>query len=69
EGTVLLRDRTRFAAPALVDGDVGIVVAPGGRLLLALRVTVEGGRVAGYEVIADRERLRGVEVAVLGAGA
>ncbi len=29
EGTVLLRDRTRFAAVALVDGDVGIVVAPG----------------------------------------
>ena len=66
EGTVLLRDRARFAALALVDGDVGIVVAPGGRLLLALRVTVEGGRVAAYEVIADRGRLRGVEVAVLG---
>ena len=66
EGTVLLRARTRFAALALVDGDVGIVVAPGGRLLLALRVTVEGERVAVYEVIADRERLRGVEVAVLG---
>ncbi|WP_427924483.1 sigma-70 family RNA polymerase sigma factor [Streptomyces sp. cg40] len=67
EGTVLLRARTRFAALALVDGDVGIVVAPGGRLLLALRVTVEGWRVAAYEVIADRGRLRGVEVAMLGA--
>jgi RNA polymerase sigma factor (sigma-70 family) len=66
EGTVLLRDRTRFAALALVGGDVGIVVAPGGRLLLALRVTVEGGRIAAYEVIADRGRLRDVEVAVLG---
>ncbi|MFE2415950.1 hypothetical protein [Streptomyces hokutonensis] len=61
-----LRDRARFAALALVGGDVGIVVAPGGRLLLALRMTVEGGRVAAYEVIADRGRLRGVEVAVLG---
>lgn len=29
EGTVLLRPRTRFATVALVDGDVGIVVAPG----------------------------------------
>ncbi|MFJ2884606.1 sigma-70 family RNA polymerase sigma factor [Streptomyces sp. NPDC087305] len=66
EGTVLLRDRTRFAAVALVDGDVGIVVAPGGRLLLALRVRVEGGRVAGYEVVAGRKELRGVEVGALG---
>ena len=66
EGTVLLRHRTRFAAVALVDGDVGIVVAPGGRLLLALRVSVEGGRVAAYEVVAGREGLRGIEVGVLG---
>ncbi|MEV0475549.1 sigma-70 family RNA polymerase sigma factor [Streptomyces prunicolor] len=66
EGTVLLRHRTRFAALALVDGDVGLVVAPGGRLLLALRVRVEGGRVAAYEVVAGREGLRGVEVGVLG---
>jgi RNA polymerase sigma-70 factor (ECF subfamily) len=64
EGTVLLRHRTRFAEPALVDGDVGIVVAPGGRLLLALRVRVAGGRVAAYEVVGGRE----VEVGVLGAG-
>ncbi|MEV0479558.1 sigma-70 family RNA polymerase sigma factor [Streptomyces sp. NPDC050508] len=68
EGTALLRHRTRFAALALVDGDAGIVVAPGGRLLLALRVTVEGERVAAYEVIAGRERLRGLGVAVLGTG-
>ncbi|MEV6538920.1 sigma-70 family RNA polymerase sigma factor [Streptomyces sp. NPDC051665] len=66
EGTVLLRHRTRYATVALVDGDAGIVVAPGGRLLLALRVRVEGGRVAGYEVVAGREGLRGVEVGVLG---
>ncbi|MET7485233.1 sigma-70 family RNA polymerase sigma factor [Streptomyces sp. NPDC005538] len=65
EGTVLLRDRTRFAALALVDGDAGIVVAPGGRLVLALRVTAEGERVSAYEVIADRERLREIEVGVL----
>lgn len=44
----------------------GIVVAPGGRLVLALRVRVEGGRVAGYEVVTGREGLRGVEVGVLG---
>ncbi|MEW2304512.1 sigma-70 family RNA polymerase sigma factor [Streptomyces sp. NPDC006655] len=65
EGTVLLRHRARFAVPALVDGRVGLLVAPRGRLLHVLRVTVEGGRVTAYEVIADPARLRGLELAVL----
>ncbi len=36
-----------------------------GRLLLALRVRVEGGRVAAYEVVSGRDELRGVAVGVL----
>jgi RNA polymerase sigma-70 factor (ECF subfamily) len=66
EGTVLLRERSRYAAVALVDGRVGIVVAAQGRLLLALRVTVEGERIGSYEVIAGPDRLSRVEVGVLG---
>ncbi|MEU6348579.1 sigma-70 family RNA polymerase sigma factor [Streptomyces sp. NPDC047072] len=58
EGTVALRARSRFAAVALVDGRVGVVVAPGGRLLFALTVTVEGGRITAYDVVADPARLR-----------
>ncbi len=69
EGTVLLREHARFAVPALVDGRVGRVVAPRGRLGYVLRVTVEGGRVAAYEVVADPARLRGLELAVLGVPA
>ncbi|WP_055699261.1 sigma-70 family RNA polymerase sigma factor [Streptomyces silaceus] len=68
EETVLLRRNARYAQAALVDGTVGVVVAPRGHLRLALRITVEAGRVAAYEVIADRVRLRTLEVAVL-AGA
>ncbi len=34
--------RARFAELALVNGAVGIVVAPRGRLLLALAITIEG---------------------------
>ncbi|WPO70722.1 sigma-70 family RNA polymerase sigma factor [Streptomyces sp. KN37] len=67
EETVLLRRNARFAEPALIDGTVGLVVAPCGRLLLALRIRVEGGRVAAYEVIADRRRLRALDLAVLPA--
>jgi RNA polymerase sigma-70 factor (ECF subfamily) len=55
----------RFAAPALVGGDVGIVVAPYGRLRAALVVTVDGDRIAAYELVADPERLRALELAVL----
>ncbi|MFE9577924.1 sigma-70 family RNA polymerase sigma factor [Nocardia sp. NPDC006044] len=63
--TVLLQRRSRVAALALVDGAVGIVVAPRGTLLLALAVTVRDGKVAGYEVIADPARLRELDLAVL----
>jgi RNA polymerase sigma-70 factor (ECF subfamily) len=40
-------------------------VAPRGRLRLVLRVTVEDGRIASYEAIADPARLRGLALAVL----
>jgi RNA polymerase sigma factor (sigma-70 family) len=58
--------RARFAAPALVNGDAGIVVAPGGRLQLVLLVTVAGDQVTGYELVADPARLAQLELAVLG---
>ncbi|HEX3781204.1 MAG TPA: sigma-70 family RNA polymerase sigma factor [Pseudonocardiaceae bacterium] len=64
-GTVGFAARARFAAVALVDGAVGVVVAPGGRLLFVLTVRVVAGRIAAYEVVADPVRLRGMEVAVL----
>jgi RNA polymerase sigma factor (sigma-70 family) len=64
--TLVLGPRAAFAAPALVNGAVGAVVAPHGRLLIALAVTVRGGRVAGYDVIADPARLRRLDLAVLG---
>ncbi|MEL5953383.1 sigma-70 family RNA polymerase sigma factor [Streptomyces sp. CLV115] len=65
EGTVLLAHRSRLAEPALVDGRVGLVVAPGGRLLIAITFTVEKDRIAAYEVIADPDRLRRLDLAVL----
>jgi RNA polymerase sigma-70 factor (ECF subfamily) len=66
KGTMALRERSQNAVVALVDGHAGIVVAPGGRLMAALRVTVEGERIRSYEVIADPDRLSRVEVGVLG---
>ncbi|MFD0364798.1 sigma-70 family RNA polymerase sigma factor [Nocardia sp. GCM10030253] len=65
--TVVLRRRSQVATLALVNGAVGIIVAPRGRLLLALTVAVDGDRIAGYEVFADPARLRKLDLAVLPA--
>ncbi|MBO8186035.1 sigma-70 family RNA polymerase sigma factor [Streptomyces spirodelae] len=64
-GTALLAHRSRYAQTALVDGAVGAVLAPRGRLLAALTFTVGGGRISAYEVIADPARLAGLELALL----
>jgi RNA polymerase sigma-70 factor (ECF subfamily) len=55
----------RLARPALVDGDVGLLIAPRGRLLLALAFEFRGERVAAYDLVADPARLRGLDLAVL----
>ncbi|MEV5713997.1 sigma-70 family RNA polymerase sigma factor [Amycolatopsis mediterranei] len=67
EETQVFGKRARFAEAALLDGSVGVVVAPHGRLVLALAVTVEGERVAAYEVIADPARLAALHVTLLSA--
>jgi len=65
EGTVLLAARSQQAELALVNGMVGLVVAPGGRLRFALTLTVEGGKITEYSVIGDPERLNELDLAVL----
>ncbi len=59
------RSGIRFAQPLLVDGTVGLVVAPSGRLLLLLYLTISGGTIAEIEAIADPARLHQVRLAVL----
>jgi RNA polymerase sigma-70 factor (ECF subfamily) len=55
----------RFAEPALVDGAVGIVVAPKGKLALVLRFAVVGDNITEISVEADPQRLRRFDLAVL----
>jgi RNA polymerase sigma factor (sigma-70 family) len=58
--------RARYAEMALVNGAVGLIVAPGGRLRLAIEVTIgTDGRITELNVIADPARLRGTDVSVL----
>jgi RNA polymerase sigma factor (sigma-70 family) len=56
----------RFAEAALVDGAVGIVVAPNGKLALVLRFGVTGDKITEIDIEADPQRLRGLSLAVLG---
>ena len=56
---------TRYAQPVLVDGAVGFVVAPRGRLVLLLRLTIRGGKIAEIEAVADPARLHQLRIAVL----
>jgi RNA polymerase sigma-70 factor (ECF subfamily) len=59
------KERARFAEPAIVDGGVGLVVAPRGQLQLALRFAIRSGRIAEIEVVADPARLAQMQVGVL----
>jgi len=55
----------RFADTALVDGAVGIVVAPEGSLTLVLRFTVVDAKIAGIDIDADPARLSRFSLAIL----
>jgi RNA polymerase sigma factor (sigma-70 family) len=58
--------RARFARPALVNGAPGAVWAPGGRPRVVFAFTIEDGKVVGIELLADPERLRRLDLAILG---
>jgi RNA polymerase sigma-70 factor (ECF subfamily) len=59
------KGRAQAAKPALVDGKVGVAVAFGGNLRIVLALTFVDERIAGIEAIADPERVRGFDVAML----
>nr|MBA2247466.1 RNA polymerase subunit sigma-70 [Chloroflexia bacterium] len=63
----LYRGRARAARPALVNGAVGIIVAPRGRLLVVLVTTIANGRIVTIDAIADPERLGQLDIASLDA--
>jgi RNA polymerase sigma-70 factor (ECF subfamily) len=56
--------RTDAAVPMLVDGMPGIAVAPGGRLLLALKMLIVDDRVTEIDVVVDPLRLQHLKLAV-----
>ncbi|MEV0227284.1 sigma-70 family RNA polymerase sigma factor [Streptomyces sp. NPDC050704] len=65
EGAMAATGRARFTGPVLVDGSVGLAMAPHGRLFLVLAFTITDDRITEIDVIADPNRLRALELAVL----
>lgn len=55
----------KAARPALVDGAVGLVVAPRGKLFRVLSFTLRDGKIAGIDVVGDPEQLSRLEVSML----
>ncbi len=59
------RGSARGAQPALVNGAVGVVVAPRGRLMLVLSLTITGRKIVEIDAVADPARLRQLDLAAL----
>ena len=55
----------RFVQPALINGSVGLIFAPGGKLSRVLTFTFANARIARIEVIGDPTHLRELDIAVL----
>lgn len=62
---LLMFGRAQAARPALVDGSIGVVVAPRGRLLLVLALTYEHGKIVRIDQVSDPARLQQLELSVL----
>jgi RNA polymerase sigma-70 factor (ECF subfamily) len=52
-------------SPALVDGAVGLVFAPGGKLGRALKFTIADGRIVDVDIVMDPARLQAITLGVL----
>jgi RNA polymerase sigma-70 factor (ECF subfamily) len=65
-GAVASASRAQHSQLALVDGTVGIVFAPAGQLQIVVKLTVSTeGRITGMDIVADPDKLRGLQLAVL----
>jgi RNA polymerase sigma-70 factor (ECF subfamily) len=64
-GAIAFSKAVQLAQPALVNGAIGVVLAPNGRLSRVLTFTFVHGRIAQVEVIGDPARLRELDLKVL----
>jgi RNA polymerase sigma-70 factor (ECF subfamily) len=65
KGAMAATGRAAFTGVALVDGTVGLAMAPLGRLSVVLVFTIADGLITEIDVIAEPDRLGRLEIAVL----
>jgi RNA polymerase sigma factor (sigma-70 family) len=65
KGAVAYGHLALLTRPALVNGAIGIVVAPRGKLVRALRFRIANGKITEIEVIGNPARLGDLEVSVV----
>jgi RNA polymerase sigma factor (sigma-70 family) len=65
KGAVSYGHLARLTTPALINGTVGVVVAPHGRLVRALRFTIADGKITEIEIIGNPARLGELEVSIV----
>jgi RNA polymerase sigma-70 factor (ECF subfamily) len=65
KGAIVYPHLAQLARPALVNGAIGVVVAPRGRLVRALRFTIANGTIAEIEVIGNPARLAELDVSIV----
>jgi RNA polymerase sigma-70 factor (ECF subfamily) len=58
--------RAQLAQTALINGSVGLAWAPDGQPRLVVGLTMRDGKISAIEVVADPDRLRQLDVVVLG---
>jgi RNA polymerase sigma-70 factor (ECF subfamily) len=64
-GAIAFAQFARSMEPMIIDGAVGLVWAPGGRLSRAMSFTIANGKIVRAEIMADRARLRGLDLKVV----
>ncbi len=65
EGAVAFARFVPFARPALVNGGVGVVAAPGGQPYAVMGFTVRRGKIAEIDILLDPIRLRQLDLSML----
>jgi RNA polymerase sigma-70 factor (ECF subfamily) len=65
KGAVAYGHLAQLTRPALVNGAIGVVVAPRGKLVRALRFTIANGKITEIEVIGNPARLGELAVSIV----
>jgi hypothetical protein len=65
KGAVAYGHMARLTQPALVDGAIGVVMAPQGRVVRALQFTIAHGKITAIEVIGNPARLGELDVSIV----